>query len=349
MMGSKDIMRNSMKVGVAIEETWAFFRDIYADLQANYQVHLFENKTTTLPLLSDRVNRYYYQQGLQNLLQKNEVVFFEWASELLASASQLPKTCGIVARLHRYEMYRWIDKINWEVVDHLILVSEAKRDEFLSHVPQMASRVSVIPEAVSLERFTTFEKPFTGDIGTLCSLIPRKRVYELILAFAQLQKEFPAIRLHIAGPEREIFAEYAQALYRLTQRLNLAGQVIFYGKVDEPEKWYRNLDIFISNSYSEGLQVSLLEAMASGVYSLSHYWEGAEEILPPENLYFSEGELIKLISRYMRLSEEQRVEEKIRLTGLVAGKSNSQNTIQAIRQVIDQVGSTWRTRAPIQL
>lgn len=337
-------MHNTFKLGVAIEETWAFFREIYADLQAHYQVSLYENKTTRLPLLTNRVNRYYYQQGLQNLLQKNDVVFFEWASELLIAATQLPKSCGIVARLHRYEMYRWIDKVNWEKVDHLILVTEAKRSEFLRRVPQMAARVSVIPEAVSLERFTPLAKPFSGDIGTLCSLIPRKRVYELILAFAELRKVYPAVRLHIAGPEREIFAEYAQALYRLTQRLDLEEQVIFYGRVDEPENWYRKLDIFISNSYSEGLQVALLEAMASGVFSLSHHWEGAEEILPAEQLYFSERELIERIGQYMRLAEAQQAQAKADMVGLVAGKSDIQFTTQAIRQVIDQVGATRRSK-----
>ena len=337
-------MPRPLKVGVAIEETWAFFQDVYIDLQAQYQVSLFDRKTTKLPVLNERVNRYYFEKELQNLLQKNDIVFFEWASELLAAASHLPKMCGIVARLHRYELYRWIDKINWEAVDHLILVTEAKRSEFLAHVPQMSSRVSVIPEAVSLDRFTPFEKPFTGDIGTLCSLIPRKRVYELILAFSELLKKNPELRLHIGGPEREIFTEYAHALYRLPQRLNLEDRIIFYGKVTDPEAWYQKLDIFISNSYSEGLQVALLEAMASGIFSLSHDWEGAEEILPKEYLYFSEQELIDRVSRYLDCSEEQRTVEKSRMVNLVASRSDIQDTVQAIRQVIDQVGATWRSR-----
>lgn len=335
-------MPKRFKVGVAIEETWAFFNEIYADLQAQYAVSLFERKTKTLPILNERVNRYYFDRELQNLLQKNDVVFFEWASELLVTASQLPKTCGIVARLHRYELYRWIDKINWDAVDHLILVTEAKRTEFLSYVPQMAARVSVIPEAISLDRFTPQEKVFSGDIGTLCSLIPRKRIYELILAFSELVKVHPEMRLHIGGPERELFAEYAQALYRLTDRLNLKDRVIYYGKVTNPETWYQNLDIFISNSYSEGLQVALLEAMASGVYCLSHDWEGAAEILPVENLYSSERELIEKVEQYLRFSDAQRVIEKERMVDLVGRQSNIQHTILEIRQVIDTVGEAWR-------
>ena len=78
------------------------------------------------------------------------MVFFEWASGLLASASHMAKTCGIVTRLHRYEMYRWADRINWDAVDRLILVSQAKLREFSAAFPQHVHKAVVIPEAVSV-------------------------------------------------------------------------------------------------------------------------------------------------------------------------------------------------------
>lgn len=338
-------MPDKLKVGVAIEETWAFFREIYTDLQEHFQVSLFERQTTDLPIFNTRLNRYFFDRGLQHLLQSNDLVFFEWTSELLAAATQMPKTCGIVARMHRYEMYRWIDKINWKAVDHLIVVTEAKKEEFLSRFPQMHSKISVVPEAVSLDRFTPFDKPFSGEIGTLCTLIPRKRVYELVLAYAYLQKEFPDIRLHIGGPEHDYFVEYSQALYSLVRRLNLQDQVIFYGRVSDPEIWYRNLDIFITASYSEGLQVALLEAMACGIYSLSHAWEGVEELLPESNLFFTEHDLIQRLKRYLQMSEDERNDAKLQMISLVSGKSDMQKTIQQIREIIREIGTASRARA----
>jgi glycosyltransferase involved in cell wall biosynthesis len=337
-----DTKKDQLRVGVAIEETWAFFKEIYADLQANYAVSLFERRTTPINIFSTRVNRYLFDRDLQNLLQQNDVVFFEWASELLAAASRLPKTCGIVARLHRYEMYRWVDMINWAAVDRLIVVTEAKKKEFLSRFPQMSDRVIVIPEAVSLERFTPFEKTFSGQIGTLCSLIPRKRVYELILAFAELRQRHPELHLHIGGPERDIFAEYAAALYNLVENMGLQEAVTFYGRVEDPEAWYRDLDIFVSNSYSEGLQVALLEAMASGLYSLSHAWEGAEELLPQGSLFYTERELIERIEAYLDMPEEKRAAQKDLMLSLVAGKSDIQGVIQQVRAVVAEVGNSVR-------
>jgi glycosyltransferase involved in cell wall biosynthesis len=338
-----------MRIGIAIEETWAFYNEIHADLQKHHQVSLYERKTSTLPVFTSRINRYLFDQGLQNFLRENDVVFFEWASELLAAATHLPKTCLIVTRLHRYEMYRWVDKINWDAVDRIILVTEAKKAEFCARFPEQTSKVDVIPEAVSLERFRPFDKSLRGDIGTLCNLIPRKRVYELILAFYELLKTHPGMHLHIAGPEHGNFQEYAAALYSLVNRLDIGEKVTFYGRVAEPENWYRNLDIFVSNSYSEGLQVALLEAMACGIFCLSHAWDGAAELLPADYLFHSEKDLVNQITRYLEKSAAEQRQIKEQMVRLVAGKSDIRYTIERIRVLLEETvasGAAGRQGSP---
>jgi glycosyltransferase involved in cell wall biosynthesis len=94
----------------------------------------------------------------------------------------------LVTRLHRYEMYQWADHIQWDRVDRVILVSRAKEREFAERFPDHAGKVVVIPEAISLQRFQPHSKPFGGDMGILCHLSPRKRVYELILAFSEISR-----------------------------------------------------------------------------------------------------------------------------------------------------------------
>src|SRR5512134_1054237 len=138
-----------MRVGVAIEETWSFFHEIYADLEQHHTVSQFERHIVHPPFFRERINRYLFRRDLSSLLRDNQVVFFEWASELLVAASQMKKTCGIVTRLHRYEMYQWVDQVNWEAVDQVILVSQAKRQEFNARFPKYAGKVVVIPEATS--------------------------------------------------------------------------------------------------------------------------------------------------------------------------------------------------------
>jgi len=327
-----------MKVGIAIQETWDFLHEIFADLEAHHQTSLFERKTLALPIFNSRVNNLVFQRDLNNFLQSNDVVFFEWASELLAVASHLPKTCGIVTRLHRYEMYLWADKVNWDAVDRIILVSEAKRREFIARFPAQASKIDVIYEAISLDRFTLGHKSFSGDIGTLCHLRPRKRVYELILAFYELSKRRDDLHLHIGGGEVSGLGEYQQALRVLVQNLNLENKVTFHGHISNPENWYHTIDIFISNSYSEGLQVSPIEAIASGCYCISHFWDGADELLPKENLFYSERELVHKIQEYCEIPESEKEQRKATLRDHVSKNLNVDKTKLQIRQIIEEVG-----------
>ena len=81
------------------------------------------------------------------------------------------KSSGIVMRLHRYEMYQWADKINWVAVDNIILVSEAKRLEFIDLFPPQAAKIEVIAMGVSVDKFRPQIKTFCEDIGASATTI----------------------------------------------------------------------------------------------------------------------------------------------------------------------------------
>jgi len=328
-----------MRLGIAIEETWDFFHEVYADLRAHHDTTLFERRTPRLPLLGRRLGPYWTRREMQSFLNRQDAVFFEWASELLATASTLPKACGIVARLHRYELYQWADRINWDAVDRLIVVSQAKFREFAEAFPAHTDKVVMIPEAVSVQRFRPAPKPFGGDIGILCHMRPRKRVYELVLAFHELVQQRPGFHLHIGGGRASGFGEYDEAVRQLVRRLGLEDKVTFYGHVTKPEEWYPRIDVFISNGYSEGLQVSLLEAMAAGVYCLSHNWEGADELLPPENLYFTNTELVRQLLGHADKTDAERARDRDHMRGIVCDGFDVDVTKVAIRRVIEEAGA----------
>jgi glycosyltransferase involved in cell wall biosynthesis len=324
-------------LGIAIQDTWNFFNEIYADLQKHYDVSVFKRKTRNIPFLKDRVNHYMFRHDLSKFLEKNDVVFFEWASELLVEATHLPKVCGVVTRLHRYEMYRWVDMVNWDAVDKIIVVSQAKRTEFIERFPKQENKVMVINESISLEKFSPQPRIFNGDIGILCNLMPRKRVYDLILTFYELSKRMNDLHLHIGGGMRSAYQDYYYSLHHLVKDLNLQDCVTFYGPVTNPRDWYHNIDIFISNSYSEGLQVAPMEAMASGCYCLAHHWHGADELMPKEYLYYTSNELQKLIEQYCKLTEEERNIHKQNMRSIAEKNFDINTTIGKINQTINEV------------
>lgn len=328
-----------MRVGIAIEETWDFLHEIDQELGQYHQKSVFKPKQLNLPFFKERVNRWHFKNELKNFMRNNDVVFFEWASRLLAAATHLPKTCGIVTRLHRYEMYKWTHLINWDAVDKIILVSQSKKQEFLAKHPEQAAKIIVINEAVDPNKFQPQTKTFNGDIGTLCHLTPRKRVYELILTFYELLKQRDDLHLHIGGGQHVAYGDYYYSLYDLVKRLNIQDKVTFYGNVKDTHNWYHKVDIFISNAYSEGLQVAPIEAMASGCYCLAHWWGGADELLPETYLYYTDQQLQKKILSYCDLPDKKRQQQQEYMRAVVCNKFNIHQKKVEIRQIIESAGN----------
>jgi glycosyltransferase involved in cell wall biosynthesis len=190
-----------------------------------------------------------------------------------------------------------------------------------------------------LEKFTPQPKTFNGDLGILCHLTPRKRVYDLILVFAELLKVREDLHLHIAGGLDPAFEDYYYALQSIVTDLRLQEKVTFYGHVKETWSWYHKIDVFISNSYSEGLQVAPMEAMASGCYCLSHLWRGADELLPEEYLFFTDADLKEKILQYCIMSEAERETQKKRMRILAEERFDINQTIRQIIHAVDEVGS----------
>jgi len=83
----------------------------------------------------------------------------------------------------------------------------------------------------------------------------------------------------------------------------LEDSITLTSPVTDAHSWLQSIDIFISNSYWEGLQNALIEAMATGCYCISHAWGGVEEALPAENICVTDRELEEKIIQYSALPE----------------------------------------------
>lgn len=329
-----------MKLGVVVSnDPWRYFEEVYAAWQERYAVTLFQHNRIRTPVFNNRLNRYRFRRNLQAFLEGQDVVFFEWASDLLVAATRLPKTTRIVTRLHRYEMFQWAEKVDWSKVDRVILVSEAMKSKFAERFPEYAGKAVVVNEGVDTRKFQPVDRSFSGELGTLCYLGPRKRVYELILAFAEMAPRQAGLRLNIGGSGNK-HSDYNDALTSLVRKLGLGDRIRFQGDIAEPWTWYPNIDIFISNSYSEGLQVAPMEAMACGRYTLSHAWDGAEELVPAEQLFLTNTELVEKVMAYASLtaSEQRRKQEEMR--AIACEKFDMHSKIENLTAAVEEMART---------
>jgi len=143
---------------------------------------------------------------------------------------------------------------------HIICVSRAEADLFLTHFPSARPRVTVIPNGADLARITAAE-PFP-DAGAVVLTGGRLQSYKQIDRIVEaMALTPPELRLVVTGdgPERG-------ALEALAGERRLAERVSFIGRVETDllYRWYASADVFCSMSSNEAMPVTILELLAAG-------------------------------------------------------------------------------------
>lgn len=156
--------------------------------------------------------------------------------------------------------------------DAVIVVSERLRAQALALGLVPPHRLFAIPNGIALERFAPDQaqsaaqraalnvSPGQTLIVTVARLVWFKGLDVLIDALALLAPRQPGARLAIvgAGPLRADLERRAQAL-------GVGDRVTFTGERRDVPQLLAAADVFALTSVSEGMPISILEAMASGL------------------------------------------------------------------------------------
>jgi len=163
-------------------------------------------------------------------------------------------------------------------VDHLVAVSESLEAEFRQRTGYKGNRVSTIHNGVCLSRFhqpVEREKklqslgiPAAGKIiGTVGNVKPVKGHDVLIDSLDILcRKGGQDVFLVVAGIIEDSVQHLREYKGRLDQKikdLGLENRVLFLGVREDIPEILQCFDVFVLPSRSEGLSISLLEAMAA--------------------------------------------------------------------------------------
>jgi len=116
-------------------------------------------------------------------------------------------------------------------------------------------------------------------LGTISRLSPEKGVLDLLAAFSKAIKEIPDLRLIIIGGHSEEQKDYYLKIKRLIDKENLTDCVRILGYRHDAVKILKCLDFYISSSLSEGLPISMLEALALGIPTIATEITGNKDIL----------------------------------------------------------------------
>jgi len=167
------------------------------------------------------------------------------------------------------EVWHWRDMPRLfaaPATDAVIAVSKGVRDVFLARYPRFpVERTVIIDNGVPLpgpgggEPLRDLRRPGHALLFLTARLDPVKDLETLLRAVAIARRTTP-VQLAIAGdgPEREKLAV-------LARDLGIADEVAFLGFRDDAVRLYAAADMFVLSSITEGMSLSMLEAMAAGL------------------------------------------------------------------------------------
>ena len=183
----------------------------------------------------------------------------------------------------------WLTRRALRRVNAVWSISEITRDRMNAWAKLAASRFSILPNAIHLDRYAPGPKAIDLQerfglhdkkvVLTLCRLSTSERykgIDELIEVMPNLIAEVPEIRYVVAGSGDD--------LPRLQQKvigLNLQSHVIFAGFVSEDRKadYFRLADVFAMPGRGEGFGFVFLEALACGIPCVGSRVDGSREAL----------------------------------------------------------------------
>ncbi len=164
-------------------------------------------------------------------------------------------------------------------VARILALSEGVRQDVLAANRWLnPEKVRVIYNGIDLKRFPlrspAHEKEKWPVIGHVGRLVYTKGQSYLLQAFARLVGEYPGACLKIAGdgPLREELQQEAA-------RLGIGEKVRFLGFRSDISGFLRGIDLFVFPSLFEGLGLSMLEALATGVPVVASGVGGIPEVL----------------------------------------------------------------------
>ncbi len=220
-----------------------------------------------------------------------------------------------VTRAYKSKLYRLLLRACLYLSTSIVTVSYAMLDRVGNSFPAYRNKLSVIENGIDHTfldvgfKRDTYEISNVFTIVTVCSLIPRKGIDQIIRALSKL-KDLPDIVLQIVGdgPEKN-------RLLKLIRDYSLSEKVQFLGKMN-PEQIPSILgesDVFVLASSSEGRPNVILEAMAAALPIVATDIDGVKEIVQNDEtgLLYTPGNIDQLAANIARLHEDILIREQL--------------------------------------
>jgi L-malate glycosyltransferase len=249
------------------------------------------------------------------LREKPKVLYTsQFRSQLLIG--WLGKLLGkkVVWHIHGEErLDNFLGKIALRTADHIIVVSKKLCAHYKESFPTQQHKFKYVGNGIDVTEKRSLGKP-KGEFQLIMvgALIEGKRQDMAIQACKELVERGYKVHLHIVGEKPHWHSEdYKSRLLLLVESLQLQNYVTFHGWVEKPFILLAKADLFLLPSDTEGLPLSIIEAMGVGLPCIATDVGGISELIVEREtgLLISKDSLKELVEAVVVLIENNQLRE----------------------------------------
>lgn len=279
-------------LGLFNKTTWKEIKII----RKTYQLKLSKGIISTLLISlyqAQRVAQLCQEKILKPSESITDTIFYSyWCDDTALALALLKKDnpkIKCVSRAHGWDVYFGVHSINYLPFRHLInedinaiypISDKGKQEIEEVWKIQDTSKVKVSRLGVEKQEIAPLNKSQTFTLVSCSNMIPLKRVHliaEAVMAYLE-----PIEWIHFGdGPEFESIQQYCEKKQQSFHSIAFRGRVPNAEVIDFYQKNW--VDAFINTSSSEGVPVSIMEAMSFGIPCIATDVGGNSEIVNNEN------------------------------------------------------------------
>lgn len=238
----------------------------------------------------------------------NRSTYFGVNKFVLEKVNATKKVTWLHVDYDAMNMFNSVNNREYMQFDEIVHVSEAVRDVFLNHFPDLKQKSKVIYNLVNIskiqdkanqEKFKRFQE---FSIITVARLDQNKNVIEGLRVAKRLKEDGCSFKWLIIGD-----GPMKPELERYTIENELTTSILFLGYKDNPFPYVKHSDLYVSTSISESFGLAIIEANSLGIPALVKNYPAAKEIIDVGvNGYIvdSEEEMYEILKSLITQSEK---------------------------------------------
>ncbi|NPD87967.1 MAG: glycosyltransferase family 4 protein [Asgard group archaeon] len=241
-------------------------------------------------------------------------------------------------------LYPWLKKIEMRLLKrarHIIAVSETIKNELMTNYSISEEKITVIPNGVDLTtHHRTSKKLYTKKedefvLGFLGRMTAGKGAKLLFPIIRKVKKSIPNVKLLLAGDDLNTRTD----IRKIIKNHSLEENIVDFGYIYDIEKknaFLSSLDVFLLPSSHEGMNLTLLEALACQVPIIST--PQAATFDHNDTIILAPREIQDIADKIIELNQNKQTLDTIREKSLkIAEKYSWKETVNLTQKVYEKV------------